>query len=283
MISLHLLTPRCFEEIFVKFNLEPECVKYLLSRGLGLGIVAGSTMVKLPQIFKILGNRDAAGLSFLGVLLELLAVRPTAPTASRKGFRSRAYGESVFLSLQTSLIAILILWYGGNTVSTVVFLCHLRHRCLCNHSARTGSGGCAVVRSSRQHSNGRNREIDSSGDELPKPAHRSAFRRHVVLADCGISGQDFHLNSRHRRLGSDHDLHSIVCSQHHYLLASLGLLGQNQGSTSPTTNTQNDLKFVFELEIHFLASPLTATVFMKEKWEFKELLNGQSYSVMQVG
>ena len=121
MISLHLLTPRCFEEIFVKFNLEPECVKYLLSRGLGLGIVAGSTMVKLPQIFKILGNRDAAGLSFLGVLLELLAVTANGAYSISQGFPFSAYGESVFLSLQTSLIAILILWYGGNTVSTVVF------------------------------------------------------------------------------------------------------------------------------------------------------------------
>merc|ERR1712088_1283706 len=100
---------------------DSECLKMLLSRGLGTGIVAGSTMVKLPQIMKILANGDAAGLSFLGVLLELLAVTANGAYSFSQGFPFQAYGESIFMSIQTSIIAILILWYGGNTLTTIMF------------------------------------------------------------------------------------------------------------------------------------------------------------------
>jgi len=122
MMSLNLLNESCFQTIFVKGMVtDSECLKMLLSRGLGTGIVAGSTMVKLPQIMKILANGDAAGLSFLGVLLELLAVTANGAYSFSQGFPFQAYGESVFMSLQTSLIAILILWYGGSTLTTVLF------------------------------------------------------------------------------------------------------------------------------------------------------------------
>ena len=82
----------------------------LASRGLGTAIVAGSTLVKFPQIIKIISNGDAAGLSFLGVLLELLAVTANGAYSLSQGFPFSAYGEAVFMSLQTSVIAILILW-----------------------------------------------------------------------------------------------------------------------------------------------------------------------------
>ena len=72
----------------------------LVSRSLGTAIVAGSTMVKLPQIMKIVANGDAAGLSFLGVLLELLAVTANGAYSFSQGFPFAAYGESVFMSLQ---------------------------------------------------------------------------------------------------------------------------------------------------------------------------------------
>ena len=50
------------------------CLKAPLSKGLGLGIIAGSILVKVPQIVKILKNKSAEGLSFTGTSLELVAV-----------------------------------------------------------------------------------------------------------------------------------------------------------------------------------------------------------------
>merc|ERR550532_617985 len=122
LTSLQLINGQCFKSLFVNgaWNDTP-CLKMFLSRSLGTAIVAGSTLVKFPQIIKIVSNGDAAGLSFLGVLLELLAVTANGAYSFSQEFPFSAYGEAVFMSLQTSIIAILILWYGGNTFSTILF------------------------------------------------------------------------------------------------------------------------------------------------------------------
>ena len=147
VLSLQLLDEKCFETLVIDSNyLDVPCLKLVrnyfvfslsilnrsimliyfiscdtssysyqfnfqfVSRGLGTAIVAGSILVKFPQIIKILSSGDAAGLSFLGVLLELLAVTANGAYSFSQGFPFTAYGEAVFMSFQTSIIAILILW-----------------------------------------------------------------------------------------------------------------------------------------------------------------------------
>ena len=112
-MSLGLLSTQCFESLVVKqeFN-NVECLKMLLSRCLGVAIIAGATCVKLPQIIKIMRNGSAVGISFVACLLELLAVTANGAYSFSKGFPFSSYGEAVTLSLQTSLIALLVLWYG---------------------------------------------------------------------------------------------------------------------------------------------------------------------------
>ncbi|XP_040604888.1 mannose-P-dolichol utilization defect 1 protein isoform X3 [Mesocricetus auratus] len=73
-----LLPEKCYDQLFVHWDLlHVPCLKILLSKGLGLGIVAGSLLVKLPQIFKILGAKSAEGLSLQSVMLELVALTGT--------------------------------------------------------------------------------------------------------------------------------------------------------------------------------------------------------------
>ncbi|KAM7067335.1 mannose-P-dolichol utilization defect 1 protein isoform 3-T3 [Molossus nigricans] len=73
-----LLPEKCYDQIFVQWDLlHVPCLKILLSKGLGLGIVAGSLLVKLPQVFKILGAKSAEGLSLQSVMLELVALTGT--------------------------------------------------------------------------------------------------------------------------------------------------------------------------------------------------------------
>ena len=139
VLSLQLLDEKCFETLVIDSNyFDVPCLKLVryhsiffipfkfsrksyhhisyqfnfqfVSRGLGTAIVAGSILVKFPQIIKILSSGDAAGLSFLGVLLELLAVTANGAYSFSQGFPFTAYGEAVFMSFQTSIIAILILW-----------------------------------------------------------------------------------------------------------------------------------------------------------------------------
>jgi len=62
---LYLFPKNCFEELFIKLNvIHPECSRIVLSRFLGLGIILGSVMVKLPQLIKIIRARSGQGVSF---------------------------------------------------------------------------------------------------------------------------------------------------------------------------------------------------------------------------
>ena len=114
-LKLSILSPKCFDSLIGQMGfLEPmangPCLKMLLSRGLGLAIIAGATFVKFPQLIKIVRSSSAEGISFVGTLLELVAVTANGAYSFSKGFPFSSYGEAVTLSLQTSLIAILILW-----------------------------------------------------------------------------------------------------------------------------------------------------------------------------
>ncbi|XP_065273012.1 mannose-P-dolichol utilization defect 1 protein isoform X3 [Emys orbicularis] len=112
----HLLPERCYDELFLRFNLlHVHCLKIVISKGLGLAIVAGSLMVKLPQVFKILGARSAVGLSLQAILLELLAITGTMVYSLANGFPFSAWGEALFLMLQTVAIGFLALHFGGRT------------------------------------------------------------------------------------------------------------------------------------------------------------------------
>ncbi|XP_051036213.1 mannose-P-dolichol utilization defect 1 protein isoform X1 [Phodopus roborovskii] len=98
------------------------CLKILLSKGLGLGIVAGSLLVKLPQIFKILGAKSAEGLSLQSVMLDLVALTGTVVYSIVNSFPFSSWGEALFLTLQTITICFLVMHYRGQTVKGVAFL-----------------------------------------------------------------------------------------------------------------------------------------------------------------
>ncbi|XP_035295069.1 mannose-P-dolichol utilization defect 1 protein isoform X2 [Cricetulus griseus] len=112
-----LLPEKCYDQLFVHWDfLHVPCLKILLSKGLGLGIVAGSLLVKLPQIFKILGAKSAEGLSLQSVMLELVALTGTVIYSITNNFPFSSWGEALFLTLQTITICFLVLHYRGDTV-----------------------------------------------------------------------------------------------------------------------------------------------------------------------
>lgn len=93
-----------------------DCARALLSKGLGYGIIGGSLLVKVPQITKILNNRSAQGLNLVAVLIDLVAITFNLSYSFVSGFPFSAYGDGVFLALQTVLIGCLIVHYGGSTL-----------------------------------------------------------------------------------------------------------------------------------------------------------------------
>ncbi|KAJ7313275.1 hypothetical protein JRQ81_004560 [Phrynocephalus forsythii] len=79
-------------------------------------------MVKLPQIFKILGAKSAEGLSFQSILLELLAITGTMVYSVSHSFPFSAWGEALFLMVQTVTIGFLVQHFGGHTGRGLSFL-----------------------------------------------------------------------------------------------------------------------------------------------------------------
>lgn len=89
---------------------------------MGIGIIAGSVLVKVPQILKILNNKSAEGLSLLSVLLDLMAITFHMSYSFVSGFPFSAWGDGTFLALQTAAIAALIFFYGHRSVArSIVF------------------------------------------------------------------------------------------------------------------------------------------------------------------
>ncbi|CAN2391671.1 mannose-P-dolichol utilization defect [Pristimantis euphronides] len=118
-----ILPERCYDEFFLSYNLlHVPCLKVLISKILGIGIIVGSVMVKVPQIVKIVRSGTAEGLSFQSILLELVALSGTMVYSITHGFPYSSWGEVLFLMIQTVIIGFLIQHLGGRTTLGVLFL-----------------------------------------------------------------------------------------------------------------------------------------------------------------
>jgi len=108
------LGAKCFTELITNKNVfyEP-CVKLLISKALGLLIIAGSLIIKVPQILKIVNAKSAKGISLTSVLLELVCLLFTMSFSYRKQFPFGTYGETVFVTIQNFVIIFLIYYYGN--------------------------------------------------------------------------------------------------------------------------------------------------------------------------
>ncbi|XP_017788726.1 PREDICTED: mannose-P-dolichol utilization defect 1 protein homolog [Habropoda laboriosa] len=122
-LGLLVFTEDCMEEYFDDFNFfHVGCFKATLSKVLGLGIIGGSLLVKVPQIVKILKSKSAEGINVLSVLLDLFAITAMVSYSFISGFPFSSWGDGVFLGIQTLAIAVLVMHFSGNTVQATAFL-----------------------------------------------------------------------------------------------------------------------------------------------------------------
>ncbi|KAI8391499.1 uncharacterized protein BYT42DRAFT_509539 [Radiomyces spectabilis] len=96
------------------------CLKYALSKGLGLGIVIGGSIVKIPQIITIVSKRSVQGLSLASNQLESTAYLIILAYNLRHQNPFSTYGEVVFMSVQNVLVTLLILYYHQQLVTMVL-------------------------------------------------------------------------------------------------------------------------------------------------------------------
>ncbi|CAM0905852.1 unnamed protein product [Alopecurus aequalis] len=101
----------------------------LLSKVLGYFIIATSTVIKLPQILKILKHGSVRGLSVASFELELIGYTIALAYCIHKGLPFSAYGELAFLLIQAIILIAIIYYYsppmGSKTWMKALLYCGL--------------------------------------------------------------------------------------------------------------------------------------------------------------
>ncbi|KAH6874477.1 hypothetical protein BKA70DRAFT_1208710 [Coprinopsis sp. MPI-PUGE-AT-0042] len=117
-LGVGIIGKECYGTLVEELNVtDVPCLKYALSKGLGVGIVVGGSIMKVPQILLIVNARSARGLSLPSYVLETLAYGITLAYSMRNHFPFSTYGENLFLSFQNVLITFLIIFYAPPALS----------------------------------------------------------------------------------------------------------------------------------------------------------------------
>jgi len=112
-LGISIVGERCYTSLVENLNVrDVECIKYSLSKGLGIGIVVGGSIMKIPQILLIVNAGSARGLSFSAYVLETFSYAITLAYSYRNGFPFSTYGENLFLTIQNAIITLLIIAYN---------------------------------------------------------------------------------------------------------------------------------------------------------------------------
>lgn len=77
------------------------CLRLAVSKALGLGIVVFGSIMKVPQILKIVNSKSAKGISLTMYILEVLAYTISLAYAVRKRIPFSTYGENASLTVQS--------------------------------------------------------------------------------------------------------------------------------------------------------------------------------------
>lgn len=116
-----LFEPKCCTKLIYDLEASSDCLKLFNTKLIGYAIIVGASAVKLPQVFKIFGAKSGAGITLVGVLLEVLAITFNACYSVRNNFPFSAWGEAIFLALETAAIAFLVLWYDISKRRALLF------------------------------------------------------------------------------------------------------------------------------------------------------------------
>jgi mannose-P-dolichol utilization defect protein 1 len=104
-LSLLLSEPSAF--------LEGQCVALVTSKVIGYCVIAGSTLVKLPQILKICAAGSVEGISHASVLFEFVATLVNVSYFLPLGYPFSTWGENAFLLAQNAILYVMHAHYSG--------------------------------------------------------------------------------------------------------------------------------------------------------------------------
>lgn len=125
-IGVNLLGNHCYKILVHDVQVtDTSCLKLAISKGLGVGIIGASAVVKIPQLLKLLNSQSAAGVSFLSYALETASYLISLAYNARQGFPFSTYGETAFIAVQNVAIAVLVLQYSGKGAVAIAWVAAL--------------------------------------------------------------------------------------------------------------------------------------------------------------
>jgi len=125
-LGVSILGDACYKTLLVDIDATAtDCVKLAISKGLGIGIIAASSIVKVPQIIKLIQSKSSSGISFLSYLLETSSYLISLAYNVRQGFPFSTFGETALILVQNVVISVLVLNYSGKATTAALFVAGL--------------------------------------------------------------------------------------------------------------------------------------------------------------
>ncbi|KAJ8266079.1 hypothetical protein GJAV_G00125650 [Gymnothorax javanicus] len=121
---LHYYMPeKCYNEFFLNFNfMHIPCLRVFLNQILGIWIVLGTVVVRLPQIYKLLRAWSAEGLSFVSAALDLFAITGSLVYRISINLPMGAWVDCLFMVIQSVTVTFLIQSLRGGALRGVGFI-----------------------------------------------------------------------------------------------------------------------------------------------------------------
>ncbi|KAI0169943.1 mannose-P-dolichol utilization defect 1 protein [Hypoxylon sp. FL1284] len=125
-LGVSIIGDSCYKTLILELDpTGPECLKLAISKGLGIGIIGASSIVKVPQILKLVQSQSSSGISFLSYLLETSSYLISLAYNVRNGFPFSTFGETALILGQNVIITVLVLNYSGRAGVAALFVAAL--------------------------------------------------------------------------------------------------------------------------------------------------------------
>lgn len=110
-----LLGPTCYKHLILDLSpfTDGACLKLAISKALGVGIICAASIVKVPQILKLVRSRSGRGVSVAAYALETASFVISLAYSARRGYAFSTYGETALIAVQNVVIGALVLAYAG--------------------------------------------------------------------------------------------------------------------------------------------------------------------------
>ncbi|KAI1454838.1 mannose-P-dolichol utilization defect 1 protein [Annulohypoxylon moriforme] len=125
-LGVSIIGDTCYKTLILELDpTDSECLKLAISKGLGIGIIGASSIVKVPQIIKLVQSQSSSGISFLSYLLETSSYLISLAYNFRNEFPFSTYGETALILGQNVIITVLVLNYSGRASMAALFVAAL--------------------------------------------------------------------------------------------------------------------------------------------------------------